>query len=91
MESFKIIITKIVALNSSSCFEDIIFISITFQKTHFFNSKSSTKNLNEKHEWIQYDLSRAPEFGCHGNRLINYQNLATRNCSQVNLRKLHEV
>ena len=36
-------------------------------------------------------LSRATEFCCHGNRLISYQDVTTPNCSQVNLRKSHEV
>ena len=34
---------------------------------------------------------RAPEFGCHGNRLITCQNLTTPNCFQANLMKSHEV
>ena len=36
-------------------------------------------------------MSRAPKFSCHGNKLINYQNLTTLNYSQANLRKSHEV
>ena len=54
-------------------------------------SMKQALKIEWKHELTKYDLSRAPEFGCHGNRLINYKNLTTPNCSQVNLRKSHEV
>ena len=47
--------------------------------------------IEMKIRMAKYDLSRAPEFSCHGNRLINLQNLITPNFSQVNLRKSHEV
>ena len=53
--------------------------------------KKCTLYTGKYGKWTKYDLSRAPEFGCHGNRLINYQNLTTPNCFQVNLRKSHKV
>ena len=53
--------------------------------------ETSTKIWNENTNGPNMTWGRAPEFGCHGNRLINFQNLTTQNCSQVNLRISHEV
>ena len=57
-----------------------------------YSNETGTKNWKENTNGRNMTrLSRAPEFGCHGSRLVNYQNLTTPNCSLVNLRKNHEI